>query len=157
MRAETSWTCSSFSTKKWRRKKVSAQTMKHKKPLLLAVGRKKCNCYLGECAESDHYLLSSPYFLFVPFSPSLSELWRESRLFPLFLTSSETLSRYSFIASSFPHTLPTSNLWGSKLECWWLKKGIVRFSLIFQKGMLSRKMCSSQSHFERNERWKYGS
>lgn len=24
---------------------------------------KKCNCYLGECAESDHYLLSSPYFL----------------------------------------------------------------------------------------------
>lgn len=117
MRAETRWTLQFVLEEKVTEgKKVAARTMKHKKPLLLAVGRKKCNCYLGECAESDHYLLSSPYFFVCAVLSFAIRRIMKGKVgysqFFLFLSSSETLSRYSFIASSVPHTLPTSNLWG---------------------------------------------
>lgn len=48
---------------------------------------KKCNCYLGECAESDHYLLSSPYFL----RTSLAIRVMKGKSINFFYSSSETL------------------------------------------------------------------
>lgn len=121
---------------------------------------KKCNCYLGECAESDHYLLSSSYFLCAVSSfPLIAGRVMKGKSINFF-PSVEHFGRHSLshslIASSpSPHTsqstlfflqLPTSSLWGSNFEMLMAQKRDCSL-LVFTKKIYFRKnFVSPQSH-----------
>lgn len=105
LNAETDaeWSARSCSCKmkcEWRakREKVWSNT-EHKKPLLMMEIHKKCNCYLGECAESDHYLLRlHRHISLAPFPPlRYYSFGEESRL--IFLSS-----LYPPFSHHLPHT-----------------------------------------------------